>query len=156
MINLQYGDETETAPKSKESKCLKYASEMLEEIVTSSCTPNNVIISSSGSAEAPSSKEFSSETPEQAAVPMPSGRMVKRRNLYNKRRKTVAFNFDEEIETKESAVNLSGILKQSKVPRWNGITVKSGNPWRCHQIYLNAARLGSKIPRLNALKETLN
>ena len=105
----------------------------------------------------------------------PGERSVRKRaKKYNKRRKTIAFNFDEEIErsagneeienagsagkTKESAGtrHLGGILKQSKIPRWNGITVKSGNPLRCHQIYLHTASLGSKIPRLNALKEKLN
>ena len=94
----------------------------------------------------------------------PGERSVRKRaKKYNKRRKTVAFNFDEAIErsagkTKDSAGSrhLGGILKQSKISRWDGISVKSGNPWRCHQIYLHAASLGSKIPRLNSFKEKLN
>ena len=57
----------------------------------------------------------------------PGERSVRKRaKKYNKRRKTVAFNFDEAIErsagkTKDSAGSrhLGGILKQSKISRWN-------------------------------------
>ena len=54
----------------------------------------------------------------------------------------------------------AGILNQncysfSKIPKWDGINVRSINPKRANWLYRNAARLGSKITRLNGLKEEL-
>ena len=54
----------------------------------------------------------------------------------------------------------AGIMNQncysfSKIPKWDGIKVRSIDPKRANWLYRNAARLGSKIPRLNGLKEDL-
>ena len=116
-MNIQIGEETETPPKSSEEA--KYISEVLEEIVISSCTPNNVQISSCEpnnattsscefnnirissckSAEVSCSNEFSYKNLAQATLSMPIGRIDKsvrkRAKFYKKKSKTVAFNFDE-------------------------------------------------------------
>ena len=45
--------------------------------------------------------------------------------------------------------------RPSKIPKWDGINVGSKDHEVAHYIYVYAETLGSKIPRLNALKEKL-
>ena len=80
-------------------------------------------------------------------------------------KKSVTFNMAPKAENAEPkgtpkpatrADNLSRkVLSISQIPKWDGINVRSTDPEKARWIYNNAGRLGSKIPRLNSLKEKL-
>ena len=56
---------------------------------------------------------------------------------------------------KVSSILKKKVCKPSRIPKWDGIKVGSKDPEVAHYLYVYAATLGSKIPRLNALKEKL-
>ena len=79
-------------------------------------------------------------------------------------KKSVTFNMAPEAENADPkgthkpatrADNLSRKVLISQIPKWDGINVRSTDPEKARWIYNNAGRLGSKIPRLNSLKEKL-
>ena len=61
------------------------------------------------------------------------------------------------LESKQVKVSdhVRKVCKPSKIPKWDGIKVGSKDHEVAHYIYVYAETLGSKIPRLNALKEKL-
>ena len=57
---------------------------------------------------------------------------------------------------KEGKTSSSFIAQASKIPKWDSINSSSRCEETARYNYENADTLGSKIPRMNSLKETLH
>ena len=68
--------------------------------------------------------------------------------------KNTALEGVRQLGKKAVILNQNG-YSYSKIPKWDGINVRSTDPERANWVYKNARSLGSKIPRLNSLKEEL-